>query len=152
MAAMFVYADVPLRPSQVFTDTNMVSWWKCEHYGCNGVEKPGTGTAHPNHDAYVNGPNRPDTTEGTNQSTSLKEDTRMSAQTELVRAMRTPDERFMRDYSITNDDGSIATYGKDALLQWLFEANKTEFIAALRTAYKTNANAQAADRAATSAD
>lgn len=83
---------------------------------------------------------------------STSKETPMSAKTELIRANRTPDERFLLDEYIVNSDGTLTSDGTAALLQWLFDTNRDAFVADLRAAYKANANATVADKAAISAD
>lgn len=89
-------------------------------------------------------------TEQTIKSTS--KEIPMSARNELIRANRTPDERFLLDEYIVNSDGALTSDGTAALLQWLFDTNRDAFVADLRAAYKANANATVADKAAISAD
>ncbi len=68
----------------------------------------------------------------------------MNAIETLRNAKLTPDERFLRNLYLEDNDGVPTGDGKTALVQLLWEREKAEIAEDLRAAMKKNANEQKA--------
>ncbi len=69
----------------------------------------------------------------------------------FLKAALSPEDRVLRDHYLTDADGKLTGDGRASFLQWLFQANKAEYVTAYVAARKKIAEDQVADRAAISA-
>lgn len=72
----------------------------------------------------------------------------MSAKHDLVNANLSPEDRFARQNGWLESDGTLSTYGRGALLQFMYEQNKSALVTAVQKARATN---EAAEEAITKA-
>lgn len=77
----------------------------------------------------------------------LKGTSLMSSTTNLVNAKLSPDERYARQNGLKNADGTVTSAGKEALAQYLWDAEEKNVVKALKAADKALRAAKAADAA-----
>ncbi len=80
-----------------------------------------------------------------NNHNDNKEETHMSSATNLVNAKLSADERYARQNSLKNADGTITRYGLEVLNQFLWDANEKAIVKALKDADKALRAAAKAD-------